>query len=134
VIVVDTSALIAILNEEPPAERIVRRALMAERLFLSSGTAIELGIVVFSKWGSPGLPRIDLILQRLQVDTVDVTDDQARIAVAAYSTYGRGTGSPARLNFGDCFAYALAKARGLPLLFVGDDFVHTDLQSALDPA
>ncbi|BDA87142.1 ribonuclease VapC [Aureimonas sp. SA4125] len=133
-IVVDTSALVAVLNEEPSAERVVRRALDAERIFLSSGTAVELGIVVFSKWGPSGLQRLDLIVRRLQIDTVDLTAEEARIAVAAYSTYGRGTGSPARLNFGDCFAYALAKARGLPLLFVGDDFVHTDLVSALDRA
>jgi len=71
--------------------------------------------------------RLDELLSRSDVEIVDVTAEQAHIARAAYRDFGRGSGHPARLNFGDCFSYALARATGEPLLFKGDDFVHTDL-------
>jgi ribonuclease VapC len=129
--VVDTSAIVAVLNKEPLAERLVRCALDAQGVLMSEGTAVELGIVVRTRWGPDGDRLKTLLLDRLRIESVDVDARQARIAVEAYSRFGRGTGSPARLNFGDCFAYALAKARDLPLLFVGDDFLHTDLHPAL---
>ena len=130
-IAIDTSALVSVLNKEPCAERVLRCALDADGVLMSGGTVLELAIVVQAKWGTRGSALKVLLLDRLRVEPVDVDAQQVRLAIDAYSRYGRGTGSPARLNFGDCFAYALAKARDLPLLFVGDDFVHTDLRQAL---
>lgn len=130
-IAVDTSALIAILNDEPWADSLNRRMVAAGGAVISRATAVELNIVVLRKWGRADLARMALLLDYLKVEAVDVDAEQERLAIEAYSRYGRGTGSRARLNFGDCFAYALAKAKDLPLLFVGDNFVHTDLRRAL---
>ena len=130
-IAIDTSAFVSVLNEEPLAERVLQCAFDADRVLMSRGTAVELGIVVKARWGTHGSALKILLVDRLRIEAVDVDAEQERLAVEAYSRYGRGTVSRARLNFGDCFAYALAKAKDLPLLFVGDDFVHTDLRPAL---
>ena len=78
--------------------------------------------------------RFDQIVEVAQLAVVPVTGSQATLARAAYRDYGKGSGHPARLNFGDCFAYALATESGEPLLFKGDDFGHTDISPALLPA
>ena len=130
-IAIDTSALVSVLNKEPSAKRVLQCALDADGVLMSRGTAVELGIVVQTRWGARGSALKVLLLDRLRIEAVDVDAEQVRLAIEAYSRYGRGTGSRARLNFGDCFAYALARAKDLPLLFVGDDFVHTDLRPAL---
>jgi ribonuclease VapC len=84
-------------------------------------------VVVGRDWHGP----LDAFLEAAGTTIVPFDEDQARVARAAYARYGKGSGSPARLNFGDCFSYALAKTTGLPLLFKGDYFTHTDVTPAL---
>lgn len=98
---------------------------------MSAATLLELSVVVDAKRDPVRSGRLDELLRSSDVETMDVTAEQAHIARAAYRDFGRGSGHPARLNFGDCFSYALAKVTGEPLLFKGDDFGHTDLRSAV---
>ncbi|PWJ26873.1 ribonuclease VapC [Branchiibius hedensis] len=128
--IVDTSALVAVLKAEAGWERIVATVEAAPSLLMSAATYVELGIVVDRRGGSAGTRRADNLLRSWRVEVTDVTVRQANIARAAYRDFGKGTGHPAQLNFGDCFAYALAVERDEPLLFVGDDFSHTDVRVA----
>lgn len=128
--ILDTSAVVAVLRAEANWERLVAVAEGAPRLFISAATYVELGIVVDRKGGPTGTRRVDTLLRSWQVEVSDVTVQQAEIARIAYREFGRGTGHPAQLNLGDCFAYALAVERDEPLLFVGDDFTHTDVRVA----
>ena len=132
--VIDTSALIAILKQEPDAAEIIACLGGAERRLLSAGTALECGIVVASKFGPLGRERLSQLIRLSGIEIVPFDEAQVRIGIDARLRYGRGSGNSAKLNFGDCFAYALAKARNLPLLFKGDDFIHTDVEPALGPA
>lgn len=127
--VIDTSALIAYLNAEPEAERIETALLAARRLFLSAGTLVEAGIVAERQNEESGGRDLDLLLHRLQVEVVPVTQEQAELARGAYRRFGKGV-HPAGLNFGDCFSYALSRSLGEPLLFVGGDFSQTDVAVA----
>lgn len=77
--------------------------------------------------------RLDILMEQAGLRTVPFDEAQASIAIEANRRFGKGSGSPARLNLGDCFSYALAKSSSLPLLFIGDDFVHTDIRSAMTP-
>ena len=127
--IIDTSALIAVLEQEPEAERIAHAlAATAERM-LSAANLVETGIVIQVRRGDDGARDLDLLLAKLRVDTVAVTANQAAIARKAFRRYGRGRHA-ANLNFGDCFAYALAKDKSAPLLFKGDDFARTDVMTA----
>lgn len=127
--VVDTSALIAYLNAEPGAERIEAALVSARRLFLSAATLVEAGIVAERQNEESGGRDLDLLIHRLRVEVVPVTEEQAELARSAYRRFGKGK-HPAALNFGDCFSYALARSLGEPLLFVGADFSKTDIQTA----
>ncbi|WAJ27759.1 type II toxin-antitoxin system VapC family toxin [Antarcticirhabdus aurantiaca] len=129
-IVLDTSAVVAILGDEPDAAELTDRATLALATVMSAGTALELSIVVLSKWGPDGLVHLDALLRELRTTVRPVDEAQVRAGTEAYRCYGRGSGHPARLNFGDCFAYALARSLGAPLFFKGDDFVHTDIAPA----
>ena len=130
--IVDTSALIAILNGEPERERFVDLIGKSGSVRMSVASYLELTIVV-DRRGDPVLSRrIDELLAALGVELVDVTADHARTARSAYRDFGRGSGHPAGLNFGDCFAYALAQESRQTLLFKGDDFGHTDIRPAAD--
>lgn len=120
----------AILNDEPGGERILERVAQGP-CRMSAATLTEVGIVADARSASHG-DRLDRIIRALDIDIVPVTRRHAEAARIAYRRFGRGSGSPARLNFGDCFAYALAVAEAEPLLFTGDDFTHTDVESALD--
>ncbi len=126
---VDTSALVAILRAEPDAALIVDALGRSEHHVMSAGTYLEARLVTTRK-GSEAA-RLTTLLDEAAIQIVPVTPDDARSAAEAFERFGRGSGHPAALNFGDCFAYALAKTRGLPLLFKGDDFVHTDVEPAL---
>lgn len=129
--IVDTSALIAILRREPGSSIYEIAMNEADRISISAATYLELSIVVDSR-KQPALSReIDDLLERFSVIIEPVTPEQASIARQAYRDYGRGSGHPANLNFGDCFSYALARAKREPILFKGDDFIHTDLRSAV---
>jgi ribonuclease VapC len=100
---------------------------------VSAANFLEAAIVVDVKRRPIASRRLDDLLDELDVVIEPVTEEQARIARTAYRDYGRGSGHPAQLNFGDCFAYALARATGEPLLFKGNDFAHTDITPALEP-
>jgi ribonuclease VapC len=131
VIVLDTSAVVAILGREPEADDLTDRATREAATQISAGTALELSIVVLAKWGPEGLDRLDALLRELRATVQPMDEAQVRLGTEAYRRYGRGSGSPAKLNFGDCFAYALARSLSAPLLFKGDDFLHTDIAPAL---
>lgn len=128
--IVDSSALVAVLNDEPRAQELV--TLMRDRsAAMSAATYVEAAVVVDAR-RDPALSRqFDTLLSTLGIAVVDVTPEMAAVARQAYRDFGRGSGHAARLNFGDCFSYALAVVRDEPLLFVGDDFIHTDVRAAL---
>ena len=127
--IIDTSALVAILDQEPEAERIVLTIASAPERSLSAANLVETGIVMQARRGDDGARDLDLLLAKLRVDIAAVTASQADIARKAFRRYGRGR-HPANLNFGDCFAYALAKDKSAPLLFKGNDFRQTDVMVA----
>lgn len=129
--IIDTSALVAILRDEP--ERMAFADAIAQDPLprMSAASYLEVGVVVDGR-RSPTLSRlVDSVIAEGDIAIEPVTARQALIARAAYRDFGRGSGHPARLNFGDCFAYALAKDTGEDLLFKGDDFIHTDIRPAL---
>jgi len=127
--VVDTSAIIAIIADEPTADDLTVRIDRAPVAEMSVVSYVEAATVLLARKISPD--SLDTLLVRLGISVVDVDVAQGREAVRARIAYGKGTGHPAKLNLGDTFTYALAKVRGASLLFVGDDFAHTDLVSAL---
>jgi ribonuclease VapC len=132
-VIVDSSALVAILLEEPELKTYAEAIAGASPARLSAANYVEVGVVVDTKRNPRLGRRVDDLIEGAGVLIEPVTGRQARIAREAYRDYGRGSGHPARLNFGDCFAYALARDMREPLLFKGDDFSHTDVESALDP-
>jgi ribonuclease VapC len=98
---------------------------------LSAATYVEFGVVIDGRRDPRLLRRVDDLINAAGITIEPVTEQQARIAREAYRDFGKGSGHPARLNFGDCFAYALARDRGEPLLYKGTDFSHTDIRSAI---
>lgn len=134
--IVDSSAVVAIIRDESDA--LVHARALAEAALsdppsgkISAATLVELSIVVDSTKNPVTSARLDEILADNQVAVVPFTAEHARTARQAYRDFGRGSGHPAKLNMGDCFSYALAKVTREPLLYKGDDFVHTDVRSAL---
>ncbi len=125
-IAVDTSAVLAILLKEDDAERFAEALAEDDAPLMSSANFVEAGIVLRMKRGPEAERELDALLETAGISIEPVTGDQGRVAIRAYATYGRGN-HPARLNFGDCFAYSLAKMAGIPLLFKGQDFSLTDL-------
>jgi len=134
-IVVDSSALIAILFEEAERDLLIDRLELSPRArrYLSAANYLETGAVLAARIAEPRQSQSDLdaLLGMLGVQVVPLTEDQARIGLQARIQFGRGFGSPAKLNLGDCYAYALAKDLNAPLLFIGNDFSHTDIRPAL---
>ena len=129
--IVDTSAVIAILKEERDAARFLRAiAVSTEPKRMSAGNYLEAGIVVDANRNPLLSRRLDDLIVQTEIEVEAVTPQQADIARAAYRDFGRGSGHPAQLNFGDCFAYALAKSAREPLLFKGDGFSRTDVAVA----
>lgn len=124
--VIDTSALVAILRNEPERRSFTEAIENAETRLMSVANFVETSMIVESRYGYEGLRDFDALIQRAGIEFVAVDTDQAYLARRAFSQYGKGR-HPARLNFGDCFAYALAKTRGESLLFKGDDFNQTDI-------
>ncbi|HEV8679985.1 MAG TPA: type II toxin-antitoxin system VapC family toxin [Stellaceae bacterium] len=131
--IVDSSALIAILRDEADAATYADAIEKADVCRISAATFLETAIVVDGSRDPILSRRLDDFVTEAAIAIQPVTEAQARIAREAYRDFGRGSGHPARLNFGDCFAYALARERGEPLLFKGDDFTHTDVTPALHP-
>jgi ribonuclease VapC len=130
-VIVDTSALIAILGDEPEAQAFVEALVDDPAPKISAGTLLEASIIADRMSPPMGARRFDRLVADLRLDVVALTESQAAVARAAYRDFGKGSGHAAQLNIGDCFAYALAAITGEPLLFKGDDFVHTDVISAL---
>jgi ribonuclease VapC len=130
--VIDTSAILAILLDEPDAESF-ESAIEADPLrLLSAGSFFEAAIVVESRFGPPGGRELDLMVHKAGLEIVAFDAGQVELARHAFRTYGKGR-HQAGLNFGDCFAYALSKASGELLLFKGNDFIRTDIRPALPP-
>jgi ribonuclease VapC len=130
--VLDSSAVIAVLRQEADADAYLDVIGAAERLRMSAANHLEAAIVVDSARDPVASRRFDQFIAEAGIQVEPVTVSQARIAREAYRDYGKGSGHKASLNFGDCFAYALARETGEPLLFKGDDFSNTDIASALD--
>src|SRR4051812_48666715 len=130
--VVDTSALVAILFDEPDAERFARALAAAPIRLLSAVSRVELSFVIEGRKGETGRADLENLLREGRFDIVAVTPQHAEIAIEAFRRFGRGR-HRAALNTGDCFSYALAAATGHALLFKGDDFSHTDIRPALPP-
>lgn len=128
--IVDTSAVIAMLADEPDAHRYAL-ALSLRPGRMSAGNYLEAGIVADSTLDPVIARRLDELLAQSGITIEPVTSHHAALARQAYRDFGRGSGHPAKLNFGDCFAYALAIDAGEPLLWKGDDFSHTGIASAL---
>jgi ribonuclease VapC len=126
-VIVDTSAIIAVLRGEPDAARYIEAISRESEPRISAGTYLETALVIDGT-GDPVLSgRLDDLVAAACVKIEPLTQRQVEIARHAYRAFGRGSGHPARLNFGDCFAYALARDSSEPLLFKGDDFSQTDV-------
>jgi len=131
-VIVDSSAIIAILADEPEASAFSRVLEAASNVAIAAPTLVELYVVADRARDPRARSALDDLLRVIDPEIVAFTVEHATIARQAHRNFGRGSGHPARLSFGDCFAYALAKATGEPLLFKGDGFGHTDVRSALE--
>jgi len=129
-LVVDTSALMAMLLEEPDAEALLDLAVQAPSLYLSTATRLELSLVAESVRHAVEPSELEHLLLGLRVEVLPFDQEQMHWALQGWRHYGKGR-HPAALNLGDCFSYGLAKALQAPLLFKGDDFAATDLMPAL---
>jgi ribonuclease VapC len=129
--IIDTSALIAILRDEPGAQTCALAIARAGARRLSAANFLEAAIVVDGSRDPVASRRFDDLLREAGITVEPVDEEQAHLAREAYRDFGKGGGHRAQLNFGDCFAYALARSTGEPLLFKGDDFQHTGIESAL---
>src|SRR5258706_9630201 len=129
--IIDSSALVAILRAEPDAARFAQALNDATQRRLSAVSFVETAIVIDGSRSPVASRALDDLIRDTRIVIEPVTEAQARLAREAYRDFGRGSGHPARLNFGDCFAYALAHATGEPLLFKGADFTRTNVKSAL---
>lgn len=128
--VIDSSALIALLLDEAETVGFVAAISAASTRVVSAPTYVETAIVIVARLGLEAKEQLDRLLSELAVEVVPFTREQAAVAVLAYRQYGKGGGRGAGLNFGDCFTYALAKSRDEPVLFKGNDFARTDLRIA----
>ena len=128
--IVDSSAILAILFAEPDAESFAKAISEAEFCRISAANFVEVAIVVATQTGDSGGRQLDAFLRRAAIGIEAVTEEQAHLARQAYADFGKGR-HPAGLNFGDCFSYALAKATGEPLLFKGNDCSRTDITAAI---
>ena len=128
--ILDSSAVIAILLKEPDSELYIQAITRAPHCRMSAGNFVELAIVIEGQFGMEVARQCDALFRRIAVVIEPVTVEQAYLARQAFHDFGKGR-HPAGLNFGDCFAYALAKSTGEPLLFKGQDFRKTDIAAAI---
>ena len=124
--VLDTSALLAILQNEPERRKFNEAIDAAESRSLSTASFVECSMIVESRYGADGVRDLDLLIAKAQISLISVDEEQANLARRAFRKFGKGR-HPAGLNFGDCFSYALSKAVQEPLLFKGNDFSQTDV-------
>jgi ribonuclease VapC len=130
--IVETSALLAILRDESDAPLYAVAIEQAAARRISAASFLEAAIAIDASRDPIAFRRLDELMDTAGITIEPVTEAQTRIGRAAYRDFGKGSGHPAQLNLGDCFAYALAKVTGEPLLFKGNDFIHTDIASALE--
>ena len=128
--VIDTSALLAILQDEPERRAFGEAIEGAGSCSMSVANLLETSLVIESRFGAEGTRDLDQLIEKARIELVPVDIEQLGIARRAFSRFGKGR-HPAALNFGDCFAYALARALGEPLLYKGDDFARTDIEAAV---
>jgi ribonuclease VapC len=127
VIVIDTSAIVAILRSEPEGPEFLELISAADHVVMSAVTMQECGMVLRGRFGAGGIEELAKFVDALDIEVVPHSLEGARQALAAFERYGKGVSSVARLNFCDCAAYALAQSLNAPLLFKGDDFSATDV-------
>jgi ribonuclease VapC len=125
--VVDTSALVAILQDEPERRKFNEAIEAAEARSISTASFLETSIILESRFGADGVRDLDLFIAKAQISLLSVDEEQAHVARDGFRKYGKGR-HPAGLNYGDCFSYALARSRDEPLLFKGQDFLKTDVE------
>lgn len=128
--VLDTSALLALLSIETESARIAHAIESDPTRLISAATVVETGLLIEARYGPAGGRELDLLIVKAGLSVEAVTAEQAEVARGAWRRFGKGR-HPAGLNFGDCFSYALAKVTGEPLLFKGDDFNQTDITAAV---
>ena len=126
--VIDSSALVAVIAQEPEAGQFLRIIQGAASRKISAASFFETGMVLKRDTTGARMALFEEFLTDYRVTIAAITEAHARIALGAFDRYGKGRGHPAQLNFGDCFSYVLAKTSGEPLLFKANDFIHTDLQ------
>ncbi len=129
--IIDTSALIAILFDEPDASLLLGAIIDADTRRLPAPALVEASAVLLARVGPAGDVALDALLRRLDIEVVEMSPEAGCAARSAYARFGKGVGSPAVLNLGDCLSYGVAVSRGESLLFKGDDFAGTDVESAL---
>ena len=130
-IAVDTSALMAIVLREPERAGFLAALEAADDLAISAGTLVETRMVCFSRGGPVLVAEVDALIDALGINVRPPGENELAVAHAGFVQFGKGNGHAAQLNFGDLFAYALAKSNNAPLLFKGDDFAATDVASAM---
>ena len=128
--IIDSSALAAVLLQEPGAGRFAKAIESAAAKFMSAPTYLELCMVIAGRRQSESVARVDAFIREADISLLPFTAAAARVAVEAFLKYGKGR-HPAGLNFGDCISYALAKTELMPLLFKGNDFRLTDVEAVL---
>jgi len=128
--IVDSSALVAILAREPERERFIEAIVASTECSVAAPTMLETSIVL-GKFGPQVAAALRELIREAKITIVSFDEEHLAAAEDAYRRFGRGTGHVAQLNFGDCFSYAASVVSGRPLLFKGDDFVHTDVLAAL---
>jgi ribonuclease VapC len=131
VIVIDTSAIVALVFGEPERDAIAQTIQQADRILISTVSAVEARMVVHGRRGQRAVVLLDDLLRMPVFELVPPGQAEMDAAYSAFVAFGKGSGHPAGLNFGDVFSYSLAKVRGLPLLYKGDDFAQTDIASAM---
>lgn len=127
--VIDTSAIVAILTDEPERKKLTSKIVADPRRLISAATLLEMSIVIEARQGEAGGRELDLLLHRMNAQVTALDAEQIAIAREAWRRFGKGR-HPAALNYGDLFSYALARACGEPLLFKGNDFSQTDIARA----
>ena len=131
IIAADTSALMAVILNEPERQSLIRALTAASTVYISAPTLLETLMVAYGRRGNRARALVRHVMDISSFQVVPADKSMAELAYDAFEIYGKGSGHPAQLNFGDTFSYALAKIKNVPLLFKGDDFSRTDVQSCM---